>query len=123
MVDNKKSNYRTVSIHSNISNVYDVCLYDQIYNFFENKSLTFQCGFLKGFNTQIALLLMKEEMLLVCDKKEICETILTYLSKTFDCISHDLLKAKLNAYGFDQKVIHNYLFRRSWKAKVGWFFF
>ena len=47
---------------------------------------------------------------------------MTYLSKAFDCISHDLLRAKLNAYGFDKNalnVIHNYLFGRSQKIKVG----
>ena len=36
--------------------------------------------------------------------------------------SNDLLIAKLNAYGFDQNVlnvVHNYLFGRSQKTKVG----
>ena len=59
---------------------------------------------------------MVEKMLLACDKKEVCEAILTDLSKAFGCISHDLLIAKLNAYGFDHNslnVIHNYLFGRS----------
>ena len=47
------------------------------------------------------------------------------LSKAFDCISHDLLIAKLNADGFDQNalnVIYNYLFGRSQKTKVGFSF-
>ena len=55
-------------------------------------------------------------------KKEVCGAILTDLSKVFDCISHDLLIAKLNAYGFNQNAlnfIHNYLFGRSQKTKVG----
>ena len=55
-------------------------------------------------------------------KKEVCGAILTDLSKVLYCISHDLLIAKLNAYGFDKNalnVIHNYLFGRSQKTKVG----
>ena len=118
----EKSNYRPVSILSNVSKVYERCLYDQIYDFFENKFSKYQCGFCKGFNNQNALLSMVEKMLLALDKKEVCGAILTDLSKAFDCISHDLLIAKLNAYGFDKNalnVIHNYLFGRSQKIKVG----
>ena len=69
----------------------------------------------EGFNTQNAFLSMAEKMLLARDKKEVCGAILTDLSKAFDCISHDLLIAKLNAYRFDRNalnVIQNYLFRR-----------
>ena len=102
--------------------LYERCLYDQIYDFFENKFSKYQCRFRKGFNTQNALLSMVVKMLLAGDKKEVCGAILTELSKAFDCISHDLLIAKLNAYGFDKNalnVIHNYLFGRSQKTKVG----
>ena len=38
------------------------------------------------------------------DKKQFCGAILTELSKAFDCICHDLLIAKLNAYGPDKKL-------------------
>ena len=68
----ENSNYRPVSILSNVSKVYEMCLYDPIYDFFENKFSKCQCGFRKGFNTQNALLSMVEKMLLARDKKEVC---------------------------------------------------
>ena len=37
--------------------------------------------------------------------KKIAETILLDLSKAFDCISHDRLKAKINAHGFDKEML------------------
>ena len=39
----KKNCYRPVGILSNISKVYEWCLYDQIYDFFENKFSRYQC--------------------------------------------------------------------------------
>ena len=57
----EKSNYRPVSILSNVSKVYERCLCDQIYDFFENKFSSYQCGFRKGFNTQNELLSMVED--------------------------------------------------------------
>ena len=57
-----------------------------------------------------------EKMKIARDNKELCVTILTDLLKAFDCICHNLLIAKLNAYGFDRsavKLIYNYLSDRS----------
>ena len=87
--------------------------------------LDISADFIRGFNTQNAVLSMIEKMLLVRDKKEVCGETLTDLSKKFYCISHDLLIAKFNAYGFEQNalnVVHNDLFGRSQKTKVGSFF-
>ena len=49
------------------------------------------------------------------------EFLLTDLSKAFDCLVHDLLIAKLHAYGFDLmslKLIHSYLTNRFQRVKV-----
>ena len=51
---------------------------------------------------------------------EISGALLTDLSKTFDCLLHDLLIAKPAAYGFDHNLIfiQSYLSERQQKAKV-----
>ena len=48
-------------------------------------------------------------------------TLLTDLSKSFDCLLHDLLIAKLHAYGFDMKLLrfmHSYLNNRRKRVKI-----
>ena len=42
-------NYRPVSILHNLSKIYERCLYDQIYKYFNHKLSKWQCGFRKGF--------------------------------------------------------------------------
>ena len=56
------------------------------------------------------------------DKNKLCAAVLTDLRKAFDCLKHDLLIAKLHAFGFDCKsirVMHAYLNNRVQVTKVG----
>ena len=57
-----------------------------------------QCGFRKSYSTQQCLLAMLEKWKSAVDNKKTFGALLTNLSKTFDCLSHELLLfAKLDA--------------------------
>ena len=80
------------------------------------------CGFKKRFSTQLSLMIMLEEIKKNLDKGKVSGMLLTDLSKAFDCIVHDLLIAKLHAYGFDYTalaLVNSYLSGRKQRTKIG----
>ena len=118
---NAKENYRPVSILSNISKIFERCIFRQISDFMDTFLSKYQCGFRKGYSTQYCLLAMLEKWKSAVDKLKSFGALLTDLSKAFDCLSHELLLAKLHAYGFDTtalRLIHSYLSNRKQRTKV-----
>ena len=71
----------------------------QLSTFFENILSKFQCGFKNGYSTRHCLLRILEKWTFAVDNNEAFGALLTDLSKAFDCLSHDLLIAKLHSYG------------------------
>ena len=68
---------------------------DQMYENFDQIFSKHQCSFPQGYNTQQCLLVMVEKWKETLDKGVLGGLLLTDLSKTFGCIKHDLLIAKL----------------------------
>ena len=90
-------------------------------NFFEGILSKFLCGFRKGHSTQHALLNLLKQWQESLDKSHVVGTVLLDLSKAFDSLSHDLLLAKLAAYGFDKaslRLLHSYLSNRMQRTKI-----
>ena len=116
-----KTNYRPIIILPDLSKVYERLMYNQISPYFDSMFSKFQCGFRKGFNAQHCLLTMVEKWHKTLDEGDETGAVLTYLSKAFDCINHNLHTAKLNAYGFEKKsleFIHSFLTKRKQRTKV-----
>ena len=80
------------------------------------------CGFRKAHSTQHALFRLLQAWQKELDNSGNVGTILMDLSKAYDCIPHDLLMAKLEAYGLDKislNILFDYLNNRKQRTKIG----
>ena len=110
---------------SNVSKIYERYLYDQIKNYFENILSKYQCGLCKGYNARDCFLALIEKWKQSADNGGAFGALMTNLSKAFDCLSDELLIAKLDAFGFDKmslKLVYNYLSNRKQRAKINYFY-
>ena len=114
-------NYRPVSILPPISKIFEKNMFDQIEKYVEKYLSPFLFGFRKGFSTQHCLIVMLEKWKKAIDEGKLAGALLTDLSKAFDCLNHELLVAKLEAYGFDHAsltYIYSYLSDRKQRTKI-----
>ena len=115
-------NYRPISLLPAISKIFEKIMYNQILAHIDKYLSPYLFGFRRGHNTEQCLLLMIEEWKKALDNKHKAGAVLTDLSKAFDCLNHNLLLAKLDAYGFETsalKLINCYLKERQQRTKVG----
>ena len=114
-------NYRPVSVLPVISKNFERLMQKQINDFVGKHLSPYLCGYRKGFNSQYALLVMIERWKMSLDKRGFAAGVLMDLSKAFDTINHQLLIAKLYAYGFTKnslQLILDYLTDRWHRTKI-----
>ena len=100
-------------------------MYNQIYGYIDKYLSPYLSGLRKGFSTQHCLTVMLERWKKALDNSNLAAALLTDLSKAFDCIDHELLIAKLEAYGFDHEsltYIYSYLSNRKQRTKINGYF-
>ena len=91
----------------------------------EPKLANIICGFKDINSTQHALLRRIEKICLHVNQSGVCGMVLMDLSKACDYLPHDLLLAKMEAYGFSidsVKLMYSYLIGRRQRMKIGTFF-
>ena len=123
----KKGNYMPISVLNVFSKVFERFLLNQMVPYLDNVLSTYLSAYRKGYSCQNVLLKLIEkwrqclEKWRQClDQNKVVVAILIDLSKAFDALPHDLLIAKLNAYGFSNqalKIILSYLRGRKQRVK------
>jgi hypothetical protein len=79
-------------------------------------------AFRSGFGCQAALLRIIEDWKKALDDNKFIAAILMDLSKAFDCLPHNLLMLKLEAYGLSEnslKLLNSHLENRRQRIKIG----
>ena len=100
------SNYRPISVISAFSKVMEKHFESSMVDYINSILSQYLSGFRKGYSCQHLLLRFTEEWRKYLDQNKIVGALLMDLSKAFDCLPHDLLIAKLEAYGFDTKTLN-----------------
>ena len=116
-----KSNYSPISRLPAGSKIFGRIIQGQIGYYMETFLSPYLCGYRKGYSVQHALIALLEKLRVSLDNKGSGGAILMDLSKAFDTLNHDLLIAKLHAYGFSRDallLIKSYLSNRWQRTKI-----
>ena len=97
-------------------------MFKHMSEYFESSLFSkYQCGFRKGFNAQHCQVPMLEKRKPAADNQKSFGALLTDLSIAFDCLSRDLLIAKLSEHGFSMsalRFVHSCLKNRMQRTKI-----
>ena len=105
-----------------MSKIYERNMGVQMNSYFKGILSALLSGFRQGYSTQHALFHATETWKRFLDTNGIAGTILIDFSKAYDCIPHDLLIAKMEAYRFEKnalKLVYSYLTNWKQRVKVG----
>ena len=119
----KIENYRPVSILSCFSKIYEneKFLLEKFKPFINTFLSKFIAAYRKNYSCSHVLIRPIENWKQALDENFVVRTVLIDLCKAFDCIPHDLLIAKLYAYGFSEKsavFLYSYLKRKKQNVKI-----
>ena len=116
-----KTNYRPISVLNVFSKIFEKFLLNQLLPFIDKMTSSLLSAYRSRYNTQHVLLRLIEQWRACLNDNKVVGGILMDLSKAFDCLPHDLLIAKLEAYGLGRSsllLLLSYLKDRKQSVKI-----
>ena len=101
--------------------IFEKILKEQLIPFLDETLSTFIAAYRRAYSTQHVLIRLVEEWKSKLDNDFLVGSVFMDLSKAFDSIPHELIIAKLHAYGFDENalvLIHSYLRKRKQSVRI-----
>ena len=118
---NSSTNFRPISVLPTVSKLFERIMDKHVVSYITSFLSSLLCGFRKRYSAQHLLVRLLEKLKISLDEGGKARAVLMDLSKAFDCIRHDILIAKLSAYGFSREeltLINDYLTNRQQRFKV-----
>ena len=95
------SNYRPISLLSNLNKILEKIVHNRVYSFLEDSQCIYslQFGFRKKHSTNHTLIDITENIRQALDNKKFACGVFVDLQKAFDTVNHEILISKLEHYG------------------------
>jgi len=100
-----KQFFRPVSVLVTFSKIYERYIHNKMSGFVESILSDKMSAYRKGYSCQHVLLDFTEKIRHHLDENSVVGAVLMDLSKAFDCLPHELLIAKLAAYGVKERTL------------------
>ena len=117
----KVKRYRPVSLLNIFSKIYERFIHENLTPFVDYVLSEFISAYRKTYSTNHVLIRLIRYWKKSLDQNKYVGAVLMDLSKAFDRIPHDLLIAKMHAYGFSSESLtffYSYLKRRKQSVKI-----